>query len=208
MHECVRLCGDIHGNIAKYIDLIKDSRYSVQLGDLGFNYESLSVISPEFHKILAGNHDNYTIENNRFVKQTEHFLGDFGVLDIENYPKFFFVRGGESIDKAMRMVDINWWHDEELSYAKCLECLSAYEKARPDYVLSHECPRSLINYICNNPFPPSKTACLLQNMFETHQPKFWFFGHHHKSCNMNIKGTQFRCLKEYETFDIPCGGLL
>lgn len=207
MHDCIRLCGDVHGKLAAYINLIKNCKYSIQLGDMGFNYEPLSAISPEFHRILAGNHDNYTIENDRFIKQTDHFLGDFGIYVIKNYPSFFFVRGGESIDRSMRMIDYNWWHDEELSYAKCLQCLSAYEKSKPEYVLSHECPTSIMKYLCEGDLPPSKTACLLQNMFEMHQPKYWFFGHHHKSFNTTVEKTQFRCLKELETFDIPCGGL-
>ena len=45
-------------------------------------------------------------------------------------------------------------------------------------------------------------------MFEKHQPKLWFFGHHHKSWTMMIDGTQFRCLNELEVYDIPKGGLL
>ena len=207
MKECLTLCGDVHGKISAYIDLVKNSKYSIQLGDLGFNYKLLANISSKFHKIIAGNHDNYTIENNVFIKQTSHFLGDFGVHKVDHIGNFFFVRGGQSIDNSMRLIGYDWWPDEEMSYAKCLECMSVYENAKPDYVLSHECPESIIKFLCSNLYPPSKTSCLLQNMFEMHQPKYWFFGHYHKSWNMNINKTYFRCLDELEVFDIPCGGL-
>jgi len=207
MRDCLTLCGDVHGNISAYIDLIKNSRFSIQLGDLGFNYKLLTNISSKFHKILAGNHDNYTIENNVFIKQTSHFLGDFGIHNVDNIGSFFFVRGGQSIDKHMRLIGYDWWPEEEMSYGKCVESLSAYEKAKPEYVISHECPESLIKLLCEQPFPPSRTACLLQSMFEIHQPKYWFFGHYHKSWDMMVNNTNFRCLNELEVFDIPYGGL-
>jgi hypothetical protein len=39
---------------------------------------------------------------------------------------------------------------------------------------------------------------LLQELFNIHQPKKWFFGHYHQSWSMTINGTDFRCLNELE----------
>ena len=117
------------------------------------------------------------------------------------------------LDKSMRIVGYDWWLDEELSYEKCSNCLESYSKIKPNIVISHECPESVIKFVSGlgmwggKPIVPSKTAMLLQQMFEIHKPKYWFFGHHHKSWTMMIDGTHFRCLNELEIFDIPKGGL-
>ena len=210
----LRLCGDVHGNISAYIDLVKNFDYSIQLGDLGFKYKPIIMnLSSHFHKVLGGNHDNYTLEKGVFVHQTSHFLGDYGVHDVPEIGSFFFVRGGQSIDKSMRLVGIDWWLEEELSYGDCAKVVQLYEQVKPAFVITHECPESIIPYVSNMgrwnglPVGPSKTALLLQNLFEIHQPKFWFFGHHHKSWSMIVNGTNFRCLNELEVFDIPEGGL-
>ena len=150
MEVQLRLVGDVHGNIAQYIDLVKNIPYSIQLGDLGFRYNTLvDNISSEFHKVLAGNHDNYDRYANKigFIHQTEHFLGDYGIHSVPDCGDFFFVRGGESVDKSMRIVGYDWWLDEELSYEKCSNCLESYSKIKPNIVISHECPESVIKFV-------------------------------------------------------------
>lgn len=208
------LCGDVHGNIPAYFDIVKNADYSIQLGDLGFKYKPIMMnISSEFHKVVAGNHDNYTLEKGVFIHQTSHFLGDFGVHAIPNIGSFFFVRGGQSIDKDERLVGINWWHEEELSYEKCLEACKYYEDVKPDIVVSHECPKEIIPYVSTikrykgRLISESRTSLLLQNMIEIHRPRYWFFGHYHVSWSKEINRTQFRCLNELETFNIFEGGL-
>lgn len=203
------ICGDVHGKIPAYIDLVKNSDYSIQLGDLGFNYKPILLnISPDFHKVLAGNHDNYTIEKGVFINQTSHFLGDYGLHTVPEIGSFFFVRGGQSIDRAHRLVGLNWWQEEELSYDKCMDALKKYAELKPELVISHECPKQLISFVSTmqtyngNPIPESKTSLLLQNMIEIHRPRYWFFGHYHVSWSKMIEGTHFRCLNELETFDI------
>lgn len=113
----LRIIGDVHGNMDAYIEIASQSQYSIQLGDMGFSYEKLHELDPAFHKVLGGNHDNYQIENGKFVKQTPHFLGDYGVYEIPKLPKFFFVRGGYSIDRTRRREFTDWWVDEQLTYA-------------------------------------------------------------------------------------------
>ena len=57
------IVGDIHGHYTEYLEAIRLANYSLQLGDLGFNYAPLvnnQKWSPAKHKFLPGNHDNYS----------------------------------------------------------------------------------------------------------------------------------------------------
>ena len=54
----VRIVGDVHGKFDGYINLIKDCEYSLQVGDMGFNYEQLSALNPSKHQFMGGNQDN------------------------------------------------------------------------------------------------------------------------------------------------------
>jgi hypothetical protein len=42
------------------------------------------------------------------------------------------------------------------------------------------------------------TGWALQELFNIHQPKYWYFGHYHNSWSMIINGTRFKCLNELE----------
>lgn len=93
----IRIVGDVHGKWESYHNVIraqKNDIYSIQLGDMGFDYHHLSLVDATKHKILAGNHDAYDKMN------TAHWLGDF--IELNNV-QFFFVRGAKSIDKNFRI---------------------------------------------------------------------------------------------------------
>lgn len=209
----IRVVGDVHGKTEQYLKIAKGTSYSLQIGDMGFNYLHLNELDPNHHFVLAGNHDNFEKYNDKFVHQTKHFLGDFGVKTINNF-EFFFVRGGYSIDWMYRKEGRDWWKDEELSYRKMEECLDMYSVVQPQTVISHECPSSICDLISGVKYwdgeliKPSNTAKLLQSMFEIHQPKLWIFGHHHKSWKRTIEGTNFICLSELEHLDIGESWLL
>lgn len=205
----LRLIGDVHGNIEQYMTIARGAEYSIQLGDLGFDYSLLQTdFSPEFHRVLAGNHDNYESVDGNFVNQTPHFLGDFGVLHVPKVGDVFFVRGGRSIDHRHRTLGLDYWPDEELSHARANEAFELYKNARPDLVISHECPRSVIRHVSSfdyfdgAPVVPSFTANLLQEMLDAHRPSVWYFGHYHKRYMRTINGTEFNCLEELEHCDI------
>lgn len=207
----MRIVGDVHGKIIQYFALVKDVKESIQIGDLGFRYDSLSELDPSKHKVLAGNHDNYATSYvngiKTFCNQTEHFLGDYGM-----YRDMFYLRGGLSIDKLQRKQGINWWEDEQLDYTTMCKALNYYNKVKPEIVLSHECPSTVIKYISSVPDSlleqrfrcrlPSSTAQLLQEMFNLHKPKLWVFGHYHKDKTFSIDGTKFQCLGKLSYTDI------
>lgn len=202
----IRFIGDVHGEYSLYLDTVKDVPYSVQIGDFGFNYNCLNKLDPSCHKVIAGNHDNYSEVDGKFIHQSPHFLGDFGVCELDSV-SFFFVRGGRSIDFRWRKEGRDWWPHEELTYTEGLQAIDLYQKTKPDFVVSHECPAEVISQISNlthydgELLVPGSTAELLQQMFDIHQPKLWIFGHHHKDKSFTVKGTNFLCLGELSYFD-------
>lgn len=206
----LRIIGDVHSKMKEYISLAEQADYSIQLGDLGFSYESLTEhLDPVKHRVIGGNHDNYELsdDDGSFIEQTPHFLGDYGIHTVPNVGDFFFFRGGHSIDKAQRTEGYNWWPSEQLSYADATKALEEYTKVRPAFVLSHECPAFIIDMIAGyktwdgEPIRPSMTANVLEQMFDEHKPLLWLFGHHHKFYDVTIEGTRFVCLPELACFD-------
>ena len=78
------IIGDCHGKYDKYKEIVNNTKFSIQLGDFGFNYSILDEIDPSCHKIVAGNHDNYDKMENY-----PHFCGDFGILELNGIEAFF-----------------------------------------------------------------------------------------------------------------------
>lgn len=203
----LRLIGDIHGELRRYVELASEAEYSIQVGDLGFKCQGLETrLDPMRHRVVGGNHDNYaTLDNGvTFPNQPPHYLGDFGTLELPGVPKIFYMRGGRSVDRESRHEGQNWWPGEELSYRRMNEAIQAYVEAKPDFVITHECPAFLVNEVTRwkVPLRPSNTAQACEAMFTNHQPKAWFFGHFHHDWTMNFKGTYFRCLDIQSTYDM------
>jgi DNA repair exonuclease SbcCD nuclease subunit len=204
--EVFRLIGDVHGKHEQLIKIASKAKYSLALGDIGFDYTLLSNLDSDKHKMIGGNHDNYTKdENNNYHLQSKHFLGDFGQFDVPRFGEIFYIRGGNSVDKQFRTAGKNWWEDEQLSTRKLYECVEEYSQKKPWFVVSHECPSDVVPFFITNSDKifHSKTAQALQSMFDIHQPKYWFFGHHHKTDVLNHKNTTFHCLGELDFYDFP-----
>lgn len=200
------IISDVHGKYDKYKEIVSKCKYSVQIGDMGFNYEPLKPIDPSRHKFFGGNHDNYD-----YYDLIPHSLGDFGAFELGGV-KFFFVRGAFSIDVKYRTPSVDWWEREELTTAKLIKCIELYQYIKPDLVLSHDAPQAIIDII-GNPnvlvgfgFNPetfkTRTQTALQFMIEMHQPKKWVFGHHHKSVVVKYNNCEFQCLNELEILEI------
>jgi hypothetical protein len=213
----LRIIGDVHGCIdtphpkkkVSYRHLVENAKYSIQLGDMGFNYAGLMYgLDPLHHVFLPGNHDNY---DNLPV----HALGDYGLLTFGVWTTFF-VQGEWSIDIKQRQkyeqdtgIKI-WWENEELSPDQMRLCLECYTYAKPDVVVSHTCPASISSKVGSPDVwgffgwdepQVSKTQTLLQNMYEVHQPKLWLFGHFHRNWFYTEKNTDFICIDELSALD-------
>ena len=197
----LKLIGDVHGKHNSYYKICKESEKigipTLQLGDLGFNYDILKLLDPYKHKFIGGNHDNYELVNNY-----DHYLGDYGSYTFGGVT-FFFVRGAFSLDYRLRRLGIDLFEQEQLSYLKGCYSLQEYEKVKPEIVISHDCPNVMRDYFCENGYGlfgnkkiHTFTGTLLQQMFEIHPPKFWYFGHWHTNITKVIDNCQFKCLAE------------
>lgn len=198
------IVGDTHSKNAEYLRLVKDEDFSLQLGDFGFgeDYQVLSCLDPNKHKILLGNHDDYPLAK---IGPYPHFLGDFGPLQLGYLQDAFYVRGGRSIDWSLRTPGIDFFEEEELTYQQGMKCIELYDKTKPRIVFSHECPLSVIDIFPKKTWGgslirPSHTSHILQSMLDIHQPELWMFGHFHESRNQLIGRCIFVCLKELETY--------
>jgi hypothetical protein len=231
MKKKLRIIGDAHGWITAkggfrgrcYSNLVAKAEYSIQLGDFGFEkeYEMLKRFDPVRHRILAGNHDNYDA-----IPDWPHFLGDFGVHAVplgDGEFKFFYIRGGRSVDRRDRIEGRSWWRQEELNFQQATEAAKMYEALKPEIVLSHEAPAEVIPFVLRSDndwgVDPGYTAKLLQACYIYHQPKVWIFGHMHKNWDTVYTGqgvtyrgqqidngsrrpTRFICLDELAFVDV------
>ncbi|RDJ35095.1 MAG: metallophosphoesterase [Crenarchaeota archaeon] len=215
----LRIIGDVHGNIKKYLEIVEDANaqglHTLQIGDLGFypeyqflfNYKSFDK---DKNKCFMGNHDCYTLAEEA---KSSFCLGDYGPATL-NGVSFFFVRGAFSIDQFRRTHGIDWWPEEELPLSEFDKIAESYLKCKPDIVISHDCPHSIGNdeilkeegvlehYKFNPNTFTTNTSALLQQLFSLHQPQFWYFGHYHKNWTNTVRGTKFRCLAELSYIDI------
>jgi len=202
--EFVRVVGDTHGLIYDYMDLVKDIPYSVQLGDMGFNYEKLNALDSDKHRFIGGNHDNYH-------NLPPHVLGDYGTHNLGGL-EFFYVRGAKSIDWKYRTLGVDMWAEEEIGLHEYDNLEKEWLKAKPSLVLTHTCPTSLISQISSithwdgELLIPDITSQMLDTLFRKHQPKAWYFGHFHRSKQVVVDGCRFRCLAELEYVDLDFEG--
>lgn len=202
----IRLIGDIHGYYNKYIDIVRGAEYSIQLGDLGFNYNFIEPnIDTSRHKMFGGNHDNYDT-----IDEYSGYLGRFGIGEL-NGTRFMWCGGAGSIDKKYRTLKKDWWPQEEMGLKESQDFLSLYKEHKPSLMLSHTAPRVVVDQISNPEILQEfglasnwsdNTSHVLQAAWEIHQPDRYFFGHFHQSWKQKIGPTEFQCLNINEYVDI------
>jgi hypothetical protein len=159
---------------------------------MAFDYSPIATLDATRHRILMGNHDNYD-------NPPVHSLGDSGIssfpLKVGEF-KFFFVRGAFSVDQHLRIEGRSWWRNEELNYEQSNNCVDAWSVAKPEIVLSHDCPAFLVPMVITNDgkLKSSHTGRLLETLWSIHRPKLWIFGHHHQNKVINVGDTKFMAL--------------
>ena len=193
------LVGDLHGKV--HLLQLDSPKPIIQIGDFGFREAyRLFMNTPQSElMIVGGNHDEYPI-----LKTMPSYLGDFGI--IPRTQSTFFVRGAWSIDRAWRVEGKSWWHDEELSLSKGNEMLDAYELAKPQVMVTHDCPNMVKHAMFQASLIPNYTGSLLDECLKIHIPKIWIFGHWHQDKTYNWGDTcKFICLDEgtHLTMDLP-----
>ena len=200
----VRIIGDVHGKYEEYLQLSTAAECSIQIGDMGFSYEHMKGLNPLKHTFFGGNHDNYNK-----INIVPHCHGSFGGRHLGNGVdgpvfEYFIVRGASSVDKKYRTIGVDWWKEEEIDRRTAEKCLNRFARTKPEIVLSHDCPASMVPEFMTNDWKLEKsfTGAVLDAMFEIHQPKTWIFGHHHNDKTVTKNGTEFICLDELSYMDI------
>lgn len=197
--------GDVHGKIDMYLKLVKSlDGPSIQVGDMGIGFRDVHLPTLENHKFFRGNHDNPS----RCREHTNYYR-EYGY---DEKTGIFNMAGAWSIDWKYRVEGASWWADEELDWASLQQAADLYLEVKPRYVLTHDCPSSVVPYLlapvlipgdtsnsyfnakleCKN----SRTTQVLQSMFERWQPQRWIFGHYHFDRIFDMQGTNFQCLAE------------
>ena len=209
-HNITRFIGDIHGDFDTYKSIIENSPYpTIQVGDFGVGFKLLHMpdtnaweppteaMKAGDHMFIRGNHDNPSE-----CRKTHGYIPDATM-----YGHWFCVGGALSIDKEWRTEGFDWWEDEELSISELNKVIDIYESIKPDYVVTHTCPRSIApklfgSHIKTDGQFKSRTEQAFNTMFSIHKPKVWVFGHYHNTKSMYIDGTVFNCIGINDTMDI------
>lgn len=193
----ITFIGDAHGKLEAYKAITDNCGLSFCVGDFGFErhwrWHEENVGCPHF--INPGNHDWGPIMKGSDVYMS---TGDFMYFPAYS---IMTVRGAESIDRHLRTEGYNWFPNEELNYAEQLAAFDKYVECKPEIMVTHDCPQSVMEklfYYTGR----SQTRRMLDEMFMVWQPKFWIFGHHHRNKDVVINGTRFVCLDELEKFEI------
>lgn len=192
----ITFLGDPHGKF-KQLRVVWE-RYCphhrvISVGDVGVwgNKDEIQPQNfPNNFYFIAGNHDNPSA----CEKYRPNYLGRFGFVKDLN---LFFVSGAMSIDANLRIPFKSWWPDEELNWQEAQKVVELYNKVKPRYVVTHDCPvevaKILVGEVYKNP-----TQKLFDCLFINHKPEIWLFGHYHQSFDQTILGTRFICLNELE----------
>jgi Icc-related predicted phosphoesterase len=195
----ILIIGDVHGKVSQYRKLLKryNPEYSFQLGDFGFQkeYDHYMKHCVYTNKIIGGNHDYYP-----YYEEFKHSFRNWEYYNFDDL-KIMTIRGAESVDKHLRTEGIDWFKEEEMSYQEQLRCYDDYCDNKPDIVLSHTAPRSVVKELFDID-TKSTTSQMMEHMLQSHRPLLWVFGHFHKSVQRVIEGTEFICLDELETLEL------
>ena len=198
----MRFIGDTHINsmsgLNRYFSLVDECVKSIQVGDFSLREDiwrkNDEMNKSPHHKIVGGNHEHYPSYH-----QSPNALGDFGTY--EN--NMFFCRGAESIDSSDRKDGFEKFFDEELTYAQLnYQAYDEYANSEPIVMITHDCPQQVIPFISNSITDESKTRQAFDKMFDTYQPHFWIFGHHHRTRNFLYRKCNFICLAPWEILDL------
>lgn len=213
--------GDVHGKFSHYRKIIKEKQNTIQIGDMGVGFKTMSPdgeLTPSANppydtmvennaRFIRGNHDNPGVCANH-----TQWIKDGSVITTAKGVKVMLVGGAWSIDWQWRVPGVSWWDNEECSVAQFNEIIDTYETYKPDIMVTHDGPQSVVAEMFLNgthkPLYPSRTGQALDVMFGMHKPKMWIYGHWHIDKQLDVQDTKFVCLAElsHMTIDIQeCG---
>lgn len=207
LSERIRFIGDVHGHVEEYREAVRGVERSIQVGDFGLGWlppvqvarldRKLNGGDQRRHVFLRGNHDDPT--QSRICDMCLDGWGWEGEV--------FYLSGASSIDQRLRTEGVDWWSDEQLSVSELIKAKGVWGEMKPRFMVSHDCPQEVARVLTHEMGRPflleqSRTRETLQEMWQSHAPEVWVFGHWHMSWRKQIGRTIFVCLNVMETFDL------
>lgn len=200
----LRLIGDVHGRVGDYLELTKECDFSIQVGDLSYDWSVLEKVDPTKHKIIPGNHDAWP----RLEQYKAWTLYPFGLYTVGSW-ETFYLAGAYSIDRGLRIKNYDWFPEEELPFTELYKAYRLYMYLKPKILIAHELAPEAITVLglkgmrLDPPFQlRSTTQQTLQMMIDAHRPEQCYGGHWHVDGSKNKDGCYFRCLAECSYKDI------
>jgi len=197
------ICGDVHGKWKYLNDLIRNEKPDILLscGDFGYwpRFRNLSI-----DQVIAGDTKIYFCDGNH-----EDHWALIDLTDNEVAPNVFYMKrgstltlpdgrvvmffgGADSIDKGIRLIGVDWFPEEVISYKD----MTDLPNTKIDIMITHTCPDwmgDLTDLLGNAPFTdPSRQA--LSQIFDMYKPALWFFGHWHGARSGEIDGCRWEML--------------
>ena len=210
-HDGLRLIGDVHGHFPAYKAIVATAKFSLQIGDMAFNYAPLDGISSTKHTFFGGNHDNYDALQDESICPPHYLKDGFGDYIVPGAPPLFYVRGGFSIDHKERVPGLTWWPDEELRQDELDEAVAYWLDSATSILVSHECPLELVKHFTTGDVArlygydsvvKTRTNTALQKMVDNYPPSLSVFGHYHLTKVYETGPTTYICLGELSYLDL------
>jgi predicted phosphodiesterase len=192
--------GDIHGKYDEFNDILEKylapDTFVFQVGDMGYQSAQIkkTTLPGGNWKFIHGNKDNPVT-----VKKHPHYAGVYGSISTP-VGKMFYLGGAVSADTQNKRVGVDWFLNNEIARGDAIKAIYKYRACKPAIMVSHDCPDSIKPRVMDYGIVPSVTGKTLDTMFGVHQPKFWFFGHHHGNYNFEVNSTRFICLGKRSIF--------
>ena len=213
------ITGDTHGSIdfkkleifaSENKELTKDD-YMIICGDFGgvWNPQTLEQDLTKYINLpftilfIDGNHENFDLLNEYEISNWNggkvHFIEDNiihlmrgQIFNIEG-STFFTMGGATSTDKKMRIENISWWKEEEISDEDITEAYKNLKKVnyKVDYVITHACSEDCYYYplFRLGYYKSYRENRVLTNFKEMIDYKHWYFGHYHLDGIIDDKRT-------------------
>lgn len=217
--------GDTH-NIS-IIPIIKkynmNNSILIHVGDFGIGFRYITEDTPKLKKldlylknnkvklmVIRGNHDDPEFWESNLVKDLENieFVSDYSYKKI-NGKIFLFVGGAVSIDRQLRVENVDWWKNEKFVLANNLENLQ-----KCDVLITHSSPSgaypsdgfSTITawFVKDENLKPDliEERENIRKLYDQVCPTILCFGHFHRSNSEYVNGAWHRCLNIDEVVDL------
>lgn len=210
----IMVVGDIHADWVPLNSLIEEQRPDIilQCGDFGWwpsleKFKARGAIDTKGGKLYFcdGNHEQHSDLDQEGgiteLYENVFFCPRGSTLTLDDGRIVLFAGGAHSIDKNQRIMGLDWFEEENITYSQ-FDRMVSHKKV--DIVISHTAPREIkMSGEEDRVRDPNRDA--LQAVLELYSPSLWFFGHWHRHKSGTYKDTIWCCLDYYsKNGDIWC----